>query len=328
MYDAKFDALLAKQRPPILLIDFSVSLDRTSSFQAEKRNVELRLLSSHDVMLRYSDSMTVIKSTGQVVVSGTLSTDGTHVVLLLTLEGSKLRSEVIPRPCGHKDSHCDVLCIDTGGAGGIGGAGGEQLGLLCTGCTELKLLDLRTRKTRVAFRGDRMHEMCHGEEGRIYVRNIGTSVLGDDQTVLELDCTRVPFRQVAVYTLDTRDCKKFWYVPAPHELLIASNGVETRALACEENDTAWALYPLEYDKDGVELFEPHDAVYSRRHGVLLASTVGRERVLALDPYDASLRQVLPLPDTDTIYNLRIHGGKLLVLHVGVEPYKLSYYSIN
>ena len=85
------------------------------------REVEMKLISTHDFEARSSISITVVKQTGQIVVSGRRK-DGSPFILQFTPQGKDLKEEVIKPLCEHHSIYY-VLSIST--------KGGEQLSLLC-----------------------------------------------------------------------------------------------------------------------------------------------------------------------------------------------------
>ena len=209
------------------------------------REVEMKLISTHDFEFRSSISMTVVKETGQIVVSGRRK-DSSPVILLFTPQGIDLKEEVMKPLCEH-DITKYVLSICT--------QAGEQLGVLCPNCKGIKLLDLRTQKVMLAF-DHRVQALWQGDQHRLYAY--------DHFETLELDCSEIPFRILGQYKIKP---ERFCFAPSPFEMLISGDKNQIKAISCETNQIIWSINNSK-DFDGEKL-DPERLVFSTRHNALL-----------------------------------------------------------
>ena len=174
--------------------------------------------------------MTVLKETGQVVVSWT-NYDYAAVILVLTLQGENLKEERIKPLCKHAYPS-SVQSINS--------PSGEQLAILCQFCNEIKLLDLRTQKVTLACKVDVPKIACKGDQNRLYVlSNVPKSSY--QIGIADLDCSEVPFKRLRFYPLEESDYERLSYAPSPYKMLITGNRNQTNAISCEKTETVWTL---------------------------------------------------------------------------------------
>ena len=236
----------------------------------------MKLISTHDVNLKFHKSITVLEENGQVVVSGRRK-DESEVILLLTLEGGQLREKEIKSPCTHK--YLGVLSIRVKGT--------EYLGILCSCCKDIKLLNLRTGEIMSAFSGEDLIQFCHGEHNRLFVT--ASRLKGEMSGIIELDCSEIPLKRLA--WLYKMGAYKLCYVPSPYKMLLTGNRYQTEAISYEKNEIIWNL--ALFLKNDENVINHQGAAFSARHStVLVCDCSSKSRLLILDPRNGSHLQTI------------------------------------
>ena len=276
----------------------------------------MKVMSTHAINLYSHHSMTVVKETGQIVISG-LNHDHAAVILVFSPHGDNLKEEEVIKPLCEHNSPCKIQIINT--------VSGEQLAILCSHCDDIKLLDLKTHKVTIAFKIDVPGIVCTGDQNRLYV--ISKKPKDWYQIgIAELDCSEIPFKRLGFYPLKGIDYKRLCYTPSPYKVLIAGDKYRTDAISCEKNETVWTLENhQDYPK---KRLEPQGVAFSVRYSALFLCDGSNKRILVLDPKDGSHLQTLDLPDMGFIYDLCPHDGKFIMLHCQHPAYYLSYLSVN
>ena len=261
----------------------------------------MKVISTHAIDLHSHHNMTVLKETGQVVVSGT-NHDHAAVILVLTLQGENLKEERIKPLCKHAYPS-SVQSINT--------PTGEQLAILCQFCNEIKLLHLRTQKVTIACKVDVPKMACKGDQNRLYVLS---NVLKSSyqKGIAELDCSEVPFKRLRFYPLKESDHERLSYAPSPYKMLITGNRNQTNAISCEKTETVWTL---DNQQDSVIKRRHFRGVaFSVRHSNLFLCDAVNSRIFVHDSKDGSHLQTLDLPDMGFIYDLCPHDSKFIMVH--------------
>ena len=120
-------------------------------------------------------------------------------------QGGTLKEETMIKPvCQHKLSH--LLGLPVGWK--------EYLAVSCSECKDIKLWDLTTEKTTVAFSGKPVGVMCGGWH-KLFVH-----VVGKDQ-VLQLDCSTNTFIQTKKIKTGTRGLYDICFIPRPIRFIVA-----------------------------------------------------------------------------------------------------------
>ena len=245
--------------------------------------------------------------------------DESEVILLLTLEGGQLREKEIKSPCTHK--YLRVLCIRVKGT--------EYLGILCSFCKDIKLLNLRTGEIMSAFSGEDLIQFCHGEQNRLFVTVQG---LGHWEMIgiIELDCSEIPFKKLAwPYKIGHFDDRayKLCYVPSPYKMLLTGDRYQTEEISYEKNEIIWKLDL--FLKNDQKVINHQGAAFSARHStVLVCDCSSRSRLLVLDLRNGSHLQTISLPDMGHIYNLCPTDDKFILVHDDYDTKHLSFFSVN
>ena len=274
----------------------------------------MKLISTHDVNLHFHKSMTVVKETGQVVVSG-LKAEKSPVIFLFTPEGGSFKEEEIKPLYEHKIMS-DVLAINT--------HGGEQLGILCSFCHEIKLLNLRPRQVTSAFTENGINMICNGDQNRLFVTCSPCNPF-DQRGIIELDCSEIPFKRVGFYKVNVQYYVRLCFAPAPYEVLITGDKLNVDVFSLEKKQQIWTVG---YKSFPPSFLDPKGVLFSARHSVLLLCDGDNKRILVLDPKDGSHLQTIELHDMGFIYHLCPHHGKFIMFHSNPGTYKLSYFSVN
>ena len=130
-------------------------------------------LSGHVTGLPDWGDFTVMQGTGQVVVM-----DGATLSLtIFTVMGEELIEREIQSPCKHVGVRLLSLVTEER----------EKLVISCYECKDIKLVQLNTAEVTTTFSSEsNLGLMCHGDKGRLFVKS--------DKSVLELDCSNVPFK--------------------------------------------------------------------------------------------------------------------------------------
>ena len=129
-------------------------------------------------------------------------------------QGGTLKEETKIKPvCQHKLSH--LLGLPVGWK--------EYLAVSCSECKDIKLLDLTTEKTTVAFSGKPVGVMCGGWH-KLFVH-----VVGEDQ-VLQLDCSTNTFIQTKKIKTGTCGLYDICFIPRPIRFIVACGEKEVKAV--------------------------------------------------------------------------------------------------
>ena len=168
-------------------------------------------------------------------------------------------------------------------------------------------------------------EMCHGEEGRIYVVS-----MVENCPVLQLDCTAVPFTVTKKINTGLENYNDVFYIPSVKAIAISHHPVSlVRAFSTETKEKIWEL---KGQVDG-NTWRPSWVVHTQKLHRLIINDIWDRRLIVLDPRDGSHLQTVLLPET--VYKVRdmcLQGEDLLVLlHTEEESNNkklhVSYFSI-
>ncbi len=277
--------------------------------------MRLELQETHDTGLAYwkRTRFTVLPS-GTVVMWGKDSETGYVGLRCFTKSATDWkRSKMVYRFCHHEDSVC---------AQGVRVEKKERLAVSCRDCRTIKLLDLDTGHYTTSFHTDKYLPgmMCLGEEGQMYVVN---AVKGNT-LILQLNCSTADFILNKALQSDLETYHSICYVPT-HRLTVITDhtaGV-VKAVSCDNGEVVWELNG---QVAGVQC-EPHGMVFAPDYNALFVADGSNKRILVLDPWDGSLRQVLPLDQLGSIWELCLLNNQLVVHHHSQGREEISHLSI-
>ena len=182
----------------------------------------MKVISTHAIYLYSHHSMTVVKETGQIVISG-LNHDHAAVILVFSPHGENLKEEEVIKPLCEHNCPSKIQIINT--------VSGEHLSILCSYCDDIKLLDLKTHKVTIGFKIDVPGIVCTGDRPKQIVCHIKKA---QRLVSAELDCSEIPFKRLGFYPLKGSDYIRLCYAPSPYKVLIAGNKYQTDAISCEK----------------------------------------------------------------------------------------------
>ncbi len=192
-------------------------------------------------------------------------------------------------PCEHGPSNILGMMVE----------GQELLAAACRDCGDIKLMNLETEETHVAYSSEEEPDrLCHGEAGRMWVYCFG------DRTVRELNCGSKTFTETGRTVNTTHFCDDMCYLPAPHRALILSHYQWMEAVFCE---TGQQLLRLEGEVDG----NPWRVTVHPELQLLLMADWDNNRILVVDPETGSPLQTFPSTNPQFFWWSR---GWLLLLH--------------
>ena len=203
-----------------------------------------------------------------------------------------------------------------------------QMAVNCANCNEVRFYDATSGDKTTVLKEPtfRPKHMCYGEPKRIFIYNEATKNTG---SVDELKASKTAFTPLNKSVKSgIRPFQSMCYIPAPHRLLVFSGLAQNtiQAVSVESDTVRWELGGM---VDGA-VCQPHDLVYSLRHGCLFVADGYNCRILILSPGDGAHVQTIQLPlGGDYVINLSILESQLLVHHVATTgEEKVSYFSIN
>ncbi len=257
--------------------------------------LELRTVSTHDTGRLYPWRFTALPESGSIVVEGLSAEYDPRNMHQYRLEGGRLQKlRGVKWPCEHVPD--DIL--------GVMVEGQELLAVTCSNCEDIKLMNLETGETHVAYSSEKkLYRLCHGEAGRMWF------FCWIDHTVRELNCSSKTFTETG-RTVNTTDfCYYMCYLPAPHRALVITHRGWMEAVSCETGQLLWRLNEVD-GKDinfGRMIFDPQFA---------LLIMVDRVRLLLQNPSSGELlRSFFPPTHSAQIRNdvLWLRGQLLLLL---------------
>ena len=146
--------------------------------------------------------------------------------------------------------------------------------------------------------------MCHGgEPGRLFVHHV--------RDILELDCSRLQFKEIQAIPTSINACRNLTYVSSPHNLIVAIDGNcrEITAISTHSKETVWTVDEI----DGKEIYVAIRAiVFSPTHNAILVGVL--EKIFVLNPVDGSHIQTIPLPGMGGIFDMCFLKNRMFAIH--------------
>ena len=279
---------------------------------------------------------------GDVVVSGAEEKDGPWSLFVFSLKDGNLIRKEISSSCAHNNiAFLSSLIIHRR----------EKLVVSCSGCDDLKWLNLQTGRWRKAFRGCQPFNMYSGGSDTIFVQ----SRLG--RSILQLNGSTYVF-QGPIRTLYTdMQVMGTCYIPSPVDALVISDWYSSKmvALSVKNNKVIWEFQEkkveinMENEYQGEQTRENNEqqgngndkvnasktVVWDRvgllfhpNHNVLIVADGDNERVLIINPGDGSLIQTPDLPDMGAVFALELYKDEIVMLHFDGFKLKISYLNLS
>ena len=184
---------------------------------------------------------------------------------------------------------------------GLSCNGQDRLAVSCPKCQNIKLLNLETEETTMAYSSAeyRPDYMCHGVGGELYVNSLGQSY-----PVIKLNYSNLTFTgpNKALDSGLDRWCSGMCFISEPYKCLVLSVASEglIRAICSQSGKLKWLI---DGEIDGTTC-HPWGLLYLNQHQRLLVCDGANNRVLALHPRDGSHLQTVQFPkEIDGIYDL-------------------------
>ena len=271
--------------------------------------IELKLESTHDVALYCINSMTVMPSSGQVVVHGdnhkdqyaskTLPKYALHVY---ELQAGDWTQRILTVTCKHEGVELHGMTLH----------GEDRLAISCPKCQNITLLDLQTGESEVAYSSTeyRPDYMCGGEGGALYVNS-----LGRPYPVMRLSCSTGSLQgpsEVLTSGVDSW-CSGMCYIPEPYRCLVlcVASEAHIRAISRESGEPLWVV---EGEIDGARC-HLWGVLYLQQRHLLLVCDGCNNRVLVLHPGDGSHLQTVRFPaEMHGVYDLFLLNDQIIMHH--------------
>ncbi len=294
----------------------------------EHSRQQLRRLVTHDTGIEPwgRTRFTVLPSGTVVIVGKSDQSDSTNTTTHPTAVHFYKRSaegweklKTIPVPCEH---HGDTPMYILGARAG----NPEMLYISCWESEVIRQMNVENGNVSVVFSGrDTNHYpgmMSWGDEGEMYVVH---SIRGSFP-ILQLDCSTVPFRVKKSIQTGMETCFSICYIPVHRLIVISSISSIIRAVSCESEKVVWEV---KEQVEGVEC-HTHGMIFSPALDALFVADGWNTWILVLNPWDESLRQVLPLErEMGVIWELCLHNDQLIVNHGDtVSGQRISYFSLQ
>ena len=274
--------------------------------------MDLKLLSTHDVRLNIelNSQFAVLHSTQIFVIRGRETDNDLWALHMYRLNQGRLEKiKTVKYLCKHYATLRDIL--------GLSVEGEELLAGSCEVCQDIKLVNIYTGKTTVAYENSKyeLWRMCEGEAGRLWVSTWKSKVI-------ELDCTKKTFTETGNMFTIAEKAYFMCFLPPPHRALVLSFNTEVVAVSCETGEELWRVKEV----DG-KLLNPWSITFSPYDQALLVADPYNSRVLVLNPSDGSHLQTLTYPQLGPIFNLHWRNNTLTVLSQEGDV-KLAFLGMN
>lgn len=247
-----------------------------------------------------------------IVVNDKIKKKSEHIIKVYSMNQGRLRlDKTIKAPCQHELAELLGLMV----------CQQELLAISCRECKTIRLMNigLDTEPVTEAFGGERVDYMCQGEEGRMFVRLIGSD------KVLELDCSSSRYTHKNTIHTGLLFCDGLCYVSGHDYLVICGHREflsknKIRALSCRDGSIVWRV---ERGFEGRQI-DPQ-GLLSYKDVILVAES---RRIVVLDPSDGSCIQIINLPKLGEILKLGLCKHNIGVFHRVDDKDKISFFDIE
>ncbi len=216
----------------------------------------------------------MLPESGSIMVLGQTREDDPLALYQYRLDGGRLQKlRQVKLPCIHVFSP-DIL--------GVIVEGQELLAVACIDCGDIKLMNLETRETHVAYRSEMGPDtLCHGQAGRMWL-----TYRSDVLKVTELDCSSKTFTETGRTVKRIDWCRSLCYLPAPLKSLVLCYDGWMEAVSCETGQQLWWVGG---EVEGKLVFFIR-VTFLPVHKLLVVMDITHDRVLVLDPGTGTLLQ--------------------------------------
>ena len=262
-----------------------------------------------DLHIPQTYGLAALVETGELVTCGRKDS-GPNFLYFYTSENPYFEMKKIPVLCKHNDVSLSSIVVQSQ----------EYLLVTCSPCHDIKLIDLKTKKVvcEVYAKFHSIQSMCPGgEPGRLFIHHV--------RDILELDCSRLQFKEIKAIPTSINVCRNLCYVPSPHNLIVAIDGNcrEITAVSTHSKETVWTVDEI----DGKEIYVAIRAiVYSPTHNAILVGVL--EKIFVLNPADGSHVQTIPLPGIGGIFDMCFLKNRMFAIHGSPTASKISCFSLN
>ena len=241
----------------------------------------------------------VMESTRNIIILGKENKDDPVSVHIYSFENEWDKLGRKPVPYSHDD--LDILSTTI--------ENNENLLVSCWKYELIWFLDIHSGKLSEALRTKGYHPavMCKTEEGYIYIEN----VLEGLTTIVKVKCTPTELVVDESGTIyGTMENINYMHYLSEVKCIAVSNWIDNvvKAIHCNTKEELWEVKGA---VTGV-LWEPCGLFYHKDDRSLLVCDAKNRRLVALNPHDGSVLQVIPLPISGVPINFSILEGKLIL----------------
>ena len=217
-----------------------------------------------------------------------------------------------------KEETRDVPCNHTGGLFSLFTVvrqDKELLGVFCSICKDIKLVDMETGHATSVFQFPRQASICSGPNGGAFAHIAGGKIL-------ELnDVFTVTNRFESGLPLSLEIC----HLPIPKNYLILTNPPDSEITAISALDGS-KVWPRRCKVPG----QPRQLLYVAQRDVLLVSDAQNPRLIVLNATDGSLLPTIDLPGGQRVHAMCWCKGLLVTLewNPNTKRYNLAYYKLK
>ncbi len=234
-----------------------------------------------------------------IVVPGKTAEDAPWALHQYRLEGRRLQKlRHVKWPCENEPVNKAML--------GVMVEGKEFLAVACDDCRDIKLMNLETGETHVAYRSEKKpYKLCHGEAGRMWICSY------NDKAVRELNCSSETFTETGRTVNTSGAWRIMCYLPDPYRALVFACffiGL-VQAVSCE---TGQQLWKLQGEVDGKKI-TPWRVVFHPQLSLLISVDRDQKRLLLSDPGSGEPMQSIGVPE-DGLWDVVGLRGQLILLY--------------
>ena len=246
-----------------------------------QRHLKLRLRSTHDLELYLWQCLTVLPSSGDLVVLGQAAEEEPWALYLYRLKNGCLERRSVQQPCRHL---LDKIL-------GLNVQGQEVIVVACYDCWDIKLVDPKTGKATVAYKNSqhRPDHLCCKEQGRLWVFSNTAP-----PRVIELNCDKRPFTETGKAFKVQWLPLEFQYFPHPCNALVFS-GLDG-AVWAQSAETGEVLWKVSGKTIAGWKIKPQGMLAIPLLQVMLCADYFNNRILILDPVKGSILQTIQSPE--------------------------------
>ena len=92
------------------------------------------------------------------------------------------------------------------------------------------MINIKRKKVKIAFIGQKVNKMCEGEEKRIFV------TVNGEKIILELDSSTLEFTPSRSFKIAHKHPHRIYNVPSPLGLLVVVGDVSIQGISCRTRE--------------------------------------------------------------------------------------------